>query len=198
MSQFNGLVPGSWTFDPAHSEVAFTVRHAGISKVRGTFRDVDAQLRVAEPIEDSVLEATVQMASIDTKNADRDGHVRGADFFDVEQYPTMTFRSTSVAFEGEEGTITGELTIKDVTRAVEFATGFNGVVVDAFGVTRGGFSAETTISRKDFGITWNAAMEAGGVLVSDKVAITLDVAFTAPQDDPQETVEGQEAVSAEA
>lgn len=198
MSQFNGLVPGSWTFDPAHSEVAFTVRHAGISKVRGTFRDVDAQLRVAEPIEDSVLEATVQMASIDTKNADRDGHVRGADFFDVEQYPTMTFRSTSVAFEGEEGTITGELTIKDVTRTVEFATEFNGVVVDAFGVTRGGFSAETTISRKDFGITWNAAMEAGGVLVSDKVAITLDVAFTAPQDDPQETVEGQEAVSADA
>ncbi|MEX5303369.1 YceI family protein [Kocuria sabuli] len=198
MSQFNGLVPGSWTFDPAHSEVAFTVRHAGISKVRGTFRDVDAQLRVAEPIEDSVLEATVQMASIDTKNADRDGHVRSADFFDVEQHPTMTFRSTSVAFEGEEGTITGELTIKDVTRTVEFATEFNGVVVDAFGVTRGGFSAETTISRKDFGITWNAAMEAGGVLVSDKVAITLDVAFTAPQDDPQETVEGQEAVSADA
>ncbi len=198
MSQFNGLVPGSWTFDPAHSEVAFTVRHAGISKVRGTFRDVDAQLRVGEPIEDSVLEATVQMASIDTKNADRDGHVRSADFFDVEKHPTMIFRSTSVAFEGEEGTITGELTIKDVTRTVEFATEFNGVVVDAFGVTRGGFSAETTISRKDFGITWNAAMEAGGVLVSDKVAITLDVAFTAPQDDPQETVEGQEAVSADA
>jgi polyisoprenoid-binding protein YceI len=198
MSQFNGLVPGSWTFDPAHSEVAFTVRHAGISKVRGTFRDVDAQLRVADPIEESVLEATVQMASIDTKNADRDGHVRSADFFDVEKHPTMIFRSTSVAFEGEEGTITGELTIKDVTRTVEFATEFNGVVVDAFGVTRGGFSAETTISRKDFGITWNAAMEAGGVLVSDKVAITLDVAFTAPQDDPQETVEGQEAVSADA
>lgn len=198
MSQFNGLVPGSWTFDPAHSEVAFTVRHAGISKVRGTFRDVDAQLRVADPIEESVLEATVQMASIDTKNADRDGHVRSADFFDVEKHPTMIFRSTSVAFEGEEGTITGELTIKDVTRTVEFATEFNGVVVDAFGVTRGGFSAGTTISRKDFGITWNAAMEAGGVLVSDKVAITLDVAFTAPQDDPQETVEGQEAVSAQA
>ncbi len=175
MSQFNGLVPGSWTFDPAHSEVAFTVRHAGISKVRGTFRDVDAQLRVAEPIEDSVLDATVQMASIDTKNADRDGHVRSADFFDVEQHPTMTFRSTSVAFEGEEGTITGELTIKDVTRTVEFATEFNGVVVDAFGVTRAGFSAETTISRKDFGITWNAALEAGGVLLGEKVVLEFEV-----------------------
>ena len=198
MSQLNGLVPGSWTFDPAHSEVAFTVRHAGISKVRGTFREVDAQLEVGERIEDSRLSATVQMASIDTQNADRDGHVRGADFFDVEQYPTMTFNSTAVALDGGEGTITGELTIKDVTRTVELETEFNGVVVDAFGVTRGGFSAETTISRKDFGITWNAAMEAGGVLVSDKVVITLDVAFTAPQDDPQETVEGQEAVSAQA
>jgi polyisoprenoid-binding protein YceI len=196
MSQLNGLVPGSWTFDPAHSEVGFTVRHAGISKVRGTFHDVDARLEVAEPVENSRLGATVRMASIDTKNADRDGHVRGADFFDVETYPTMTFTSTAVAFDGEQGTITGELTIKDVTRTVELETEFNGVVVDAFGVTRGGFSAETTISRKDFGITWNAAMEAGGVLVSDKVVITLDVAFTAPQDDPAETVEGQESVSA--
>ncbi|MFC4904671.1 polyisoprenoid-binding protein [Kocuria sp. CNJ-770] len=198
MSQLTALVPGSWTFDPAHSEVAFTVRHAGISKVRGTFGEVDAQLRVADPVEDSTLTATVQMASIDTKNADRDGHVRSADFFDVEQHPTMTFRSTAVAFDGEEGTITGELTIKDVTRTVELATEFNGVVVDAFGVTRAGFSAETTISRKDFGITWNAAMEAGGVLVSDKVTITLDVAFTAPQDDPEETVEGQDAITADA
>lgn len=196
MSQLNGLVPGSWSFDPAHSEVTFTVRHAGISKVRGTFRDVDAQLEVTEPVEHSTLSATVQMASIDTQNADRDAHVRGADFFDVEQFPTMTFTSTAVAFDGEEGAITGELTIKDATRTVELETAFNGVVVDAFGVTRGGFSAGTTISRKDFGITWNAAMEAGGVLVSDKVTIALDVAFTAPQDDPEETVEGQEAASA--
>lgn len=198
MSQLNGLVPGSWTFDPAHSEVAFTVRHAGISKVRGTFREIDAQLEVGERIEDSRLGATVQMASIDTSNPDRDAHVRGADFFDVEQYPTMTFASTAVALDGGQGTITGELTIKDVTRSVELETEFNGVVVDAFGVTRGGFSAETTVSRKDFGITWNAAMEAGGVLVSDKVVISLDVAFTAPHEDPQETVEGQDATSAQA
>ncbi|MFW6188379.1 MAG: YceI family protein [Actinomycetota bacterium] len=198
MSQINGLVPGSWTFDPAHSEVGFSVRHAGISKVRGTFGDVDAQLTVADPVEDSTLTATVQMASIDTKNTDRDAHVRSADFFDVENHPTMTFRSTAVAFDGAEGTITGELTIKDVTRTVELGVESNGVVVDAFGVTRAGFSAETTISRKDFGITWNAAMEAGGVLVSDKVVISLDVAFTAPQDDPEETVEGQESLSSEA
>jgi polyisoprenoid-binding protein YceI len=198
MTQLNGLVPGSWTFDPAHSEVGFSVRHAGISKVRGTFTEADAQLTVGEQVEDSTLTATVQMASIDTKNADRDAHVRSADFFDVEQHPTMTFTSTSVAVAGEELTITGELTIKGTTRTVELATEFNGVVVDPFGVTRGGFSAETTISRKDFGITWNAALEAGGVLVSDKVTITLDVAFTAPQEDPEETVEGQEAISVEA
>jgi len=198
MSQLTDLVPGSWTFDPAHSEVGFTVRHAGISKVRGTFREVDAQLRVAEPIENSTLSATVQMASIDTKNADRDAHVRSADFFAVEEHPTMTFTSTAVAFDGEEGTITGDLTIKGVTRPVELETEFNGVVVDAFGVTRAGFSATTTISRKEFGITWNAAMEAGGVLVSDKVVINLDVAFTAPQNDPEETVEGQESISADA
>ncbi|GGG63373.1 hypothetical protein GCM10011374_28440 [Kocuria dechangensis] len=198
MSQLTNLVPGSWTFDPAHSEVGFTVRHAGISKVRGTFHDVDAQLQVADPVENSTLAATIQMASIDTKNADRDGHVRSADFFAVDEHPTMTFTSTAVAFDGEEGTITGELTIKGVTRTVELETEFNGVVVDAFGVTRAGFSATTTISRKDFGITWNAAMEAGGVLVSDKVVINLDVAFTAPQSDPEETVEGQESISAQA
>lgn len=197
MSQLTGLVPGPWTFDPAHSEVGFTARHAGISKVRGTFRDIDAQLRIADPVEDSRLAATVQMASIDTRNADRDAHVRSADFFDVEAHPTMTFTSTAVVFDGEEGTITGALTIKGVTRTVELATEFNGVVVDAFGVTRAGFAATTTISRKDFGITWNAALEAGGVLVSDRVVIDLDVAFTAPQDSPEDTVQGQESLSAE-
>lgn len=106
----------------------------------------------------------------------------------------MTFTSTAVAFGGAEGTITGELTIKGIPRTVEFATEFNVVVVDAFGVTGAGFSAEASISRKHFDITWNAAIEAGGVLVSDKVVKHLDVAFTAPQSDPQDTVEGQEAL----
>ncbi|MUN64762.1 polyisoprenoid-binding protein [Kocuria sediminis] len=196
-TQLQRLVPGSWTFDPAHSEVGFSVRHAGISKVRGTFREVDAHLRVADPVENSTVHATIQMVSIDTRNTDRDNHVRSADFFDVENHPTMTFTSTAVAFDGTEGTVTGELTIKGITKTVELETEFNGVVVDAFGVTRAGFSATTTISRKDFGITWNAAIEAGGVLVSDKVTITLDVAFTAPQDNPETTVEGQEALTEE-
>ena len=169
-----------------------------ISKVRGRFNSFRGAFTVAEVPEESSVEVSIDAASISTDDEQRDGHLRSADFFAVEEHPTMTFTSTAVAFDGEEGTITGELTIKDVTRTVELATDFSGVVVDAFGVTRAGFSAETTISRKDFGITWNAAMEAGGVLVSDKVVISLDVAFTAPQNDPEETVEGQEAASAQA
>lgn len=181
MSTLDRLVPGTWTFDPAHSEVGFTVRHAGISKVHGVFKDAEASLNVAEELENSVIEATIQTTSVDSGNADRDGHVRGEDFFDVEKYPTMIFKSTGFDLAGGEGTITGELTIKGVTKTVELETEFNGVVVDAFGVTRAGFEAKTTISRKEFGLTWNAAIEAGGVLVSDKVVINLDAAFTAPQ-----------------
>lgn len=181
MTSFNDLTPGAWNFDPAHSDVEFTVRHAGISKVRGNFEDVSASLVVAEPAENSSVTATVQMASIDTRNADRDGHVKGADFFDVENYPTMTFASTSIVSEGEEFTLNGDLTIKGETRPVSFKGEFGGVAVDPFGAQRAGFSATATISRKDFGITWNAALETGGVLVSDKVAISLDVAFTAPE-----------------
>ncbi|MDO5619727.1 YceI family protein [Kocuria sp.] len=181
MSTFERLVPGTWSFDPAHSEVGFTVRHAGISKVHGTFEQAEATLDVAEQIADSTISATIQTGSVNTGNADRDAHVRGEDFFDVEKFPTMTFTSTSFDLADGEGTITGELTIKGITKTVELDTEFNGVVVDAFGMTRAGFEAKTTISRKEFGLTWNAAIEAGGVLVSDKVVINLDAAFVAPQ-----------------
>lgn len=181
MTTFERLVPGTWNFDPAHSEIGFTVRHAGISKVHGTFEQAEATLTVAEQISESVMEATIQTASVNTGNADRDGHVRGEDFFDVEKFPAMTFTSTGFDLGEGEGTITGELTIKGVTKTVELDTEFNGVVVDAFGMTRAGFEAKTTISRKEFGLTWNAAIEAGGVLVSDKVVINLDAAFIAPQ-----------------
>lgn len=180
MTTFERLVPGPWNFDPAHSEIGFTVRHAGISKVHGTFAEADASLEIAEGITGSAVKATIQTGSVNTGNADRDAHVRGEDFFDVEKFPTMTFVSNSFDLADGQGTITGELTIKGVTKTVELDTEFNGVVVDAFGATRAGFEAKTTISRKEFGLTWNAAIEAGGVLVSDKVTITLDVAFTAP------------------
>ncbi|WP_129660342.1 YceI family protein [Rothia uropygialis] len=178
MTTFNELSAGTWTLDPAHSEVEFTVRHAGISKVRGTFQEVSAELNVGEQ---SSVTASANIASLDSGNADRDGHVKGADFFDAENYPTMTFTSTSIESDGEDFTLNGDLTIKDETRPVSFKGEFGGVAVDPFGATRAGFSASTSISRKDFGMTWNAALETGGVLVSDKVNISLEVSFIAPQ-----------------
>lgn len=175
------LTPGTWNFDPAHSEIGFTVRHAGITKVHGTFEEATANLTIAENISESSVTATVQTTSINTGNADRDGHLKSGDFFGAEENSEMTFTSTSFELDGEDLTLTGDLIIKDVTRPITFSGEFAGAVVDAFGVTRAGASVTATISRKDFGMTWNAAIEAGGVLVSDKVAINLDVAFTAPQ-----------------
>lgn len=175
------LTTGTWNYDAAHSEVGFTVRHAGITKVRGTFEQVDAQIVIAENIADSTVKATAQIASVSTNNADRDGHLRSGDFFDADTHPEMTFESTSFELDGEDLTVAGNLTIKGETRPVTFNGEFTGAVVDAFGATRAGASLTATISRKDFGITWNAAIEAGGVMVSDKVVINLDVAFTAPE-----------------
>ncbi|MFJ6000971.1 YceI family protein [Arthrobacter sp. NPDC092385] len=176
----SGLTSGTWSFDPAHSEVGFSVRHAGISKVRGSFKDVDASLTVGSSLEDSSITATIKTASFTSGDENRDGHVKGADFFDVEQFPEMTFVSTSHTGSGETYEIHGDLTIRGITKAVVLDAEFNGVAVDPFGATRAGVSASTSISRKDFGLTWNAALEAGGVLVGDKVTITIEAAFVAP------------------
>lgn len=176
----SGLTTGTWSFDPSHSEVGFSVRHAGISKVRGTFTDVDASLTVGSTLEDSTIIATIKTASFTSGDENRDGHVKGADFFDVEQFPEMTFISTSHEGTGETYSITGNLTIRGITKSVVLDAEFNGVAVDPFGATRAGISASTTISRKEFGLTWNAALEAGGVLVGDKVTISVDAAFVAP------------------
>ena len=174
------LTPGIWNLDPSHSEVSFTVRHAGISKVRGNFTEIDATLHAGESLADSSVQANVQIASVTTKDENRDGHLKSADFFDAETCPVMGFRSTGA--QGGEGdfTLVGELTIKGVTKEVEFEVEFGGQAVDAFGATRAGFSATTAISRKEFGITWNAALEAGGVLVSDKVKIEIEASFVLP------------------
>ena len=158
-----GLAQGTWNFDATHSEVGFMVRHAGISKVRGKFTDLEATLALGETVADSSVTATIQADSFNSGDVNRDGHVRGADFFD--------------AGDAESFEMTGELTIRGISKSVAFKGEFNGVAVDPFGATRAGFEASTVISRKDFGLTWNAALEAGGVLVSDKVTITLDVAF---------------------
>lgn len=170
------LTPGTWTLDAAHSEIGLTVRHAGISKVRGFFEEAAGTLKIAESGEAEVS-AAVQAKSFDSKNEDRDAHVRGEDFLDSEQHPELTFEATGVKPAGEDFELTGELTIRGVAKQVTFDVEFGGQAVDPFGATRAGFSAKTTISRKEFGLTWNAALEAGGVLVSDNVKIELDVAF---------------------
>jgi polyisoprenoid-binding protein YceI len=174
------ITTGTWSLDNSHSEIAFTVRHAGISKVRGQFKDAEATLELAENVADSKVNATIKTASFDSGDANRDGHVRGEDFFDVEKFPEISFASSTIVPKGDAYELQGDLTIKGVTRPVVLETEFNGVAVDPFGNTRAGLSAETTISRKDFGLTWNAVLEAGGVLVSDKVAINLELAFIAP------------------
>lgn len=172
-----GLTPGTWTLDTSHSEIGFTVRHAGISKVRGRFTEATADAHVGNSLAASSLHAAVKTASFDSGDANRDAHVRGADFFDVEQFPEMTFRATSIEGDGEDYTVTGDLTIRGITKPVELEVEFTGVAVDPFGATRAGCSAEAEISRKEFGLTWNAALETGGFLVSDKVKIDIDAAL---------------------
>ena len=178
MSTLSDLKPGIWTVDASHSEVGFSARHLMVSKVRGQFKDFAAVVTVAQPFEDSTLEATVQLASIDTNSADRDVHLTSADFFDVENNPTMTFKSTKVT----DSTLEGQLTIKGVTKPVTFDLDFGGVSADPWGGTRAGFEATTEINRKDFGLSWNVAIEGGGVLVGEKVKISLDIELVATAD----------------
>lgn len=168
---------GIWNLDPSHSEVSFTVRHAGISKVRGKFTDFTAHAVIGElPNEISVI-SEISTASFDSGNEGRDGHVKSADFFDVEEFPKMTFASTSLTENDGEMTLHGNLTVKGIAKPVTLAVEFNGVARDPFGLFRAGLEATTVISRKEFGLTWNAALETGGVLVSDKVTIELDLSF---------------------
>ncbi|GIG22193.1 hypothetical protein Cch01nite_29170 [Cellulomonas chitinilytica] len=170
-----GLTTGTWAVDGSHTEAAFTVRHAGISKVRGTVAVTDGAITVGDDLASTSVSVTLDPSTVSTGDANRDGHLKSGDFFDVEKFGQWTFVSTEVREAGSEYVIAGDLTIHGVTQPVELATEFNGTAVDPFGNTRAGFEASVTISRKDFGLTWNAALEAGGVLVSDKVVIALDV-----------------------
>ncbi len=174
MSALADLTPGTWTVDPNHSEVGFVARHLMVSKVRGRFADVAGTVTVAEQFEDSSVTATAQVASVNTSNADRDAHLTSPDFFDAASYPQLTFVSTAVTPDS----LTGDLTIKNITRSVTFDLEFGGVAVDPWGNTKAAFEARTDVNRKDWGLTWNAALEGGGVLVSDKIAIVLDIQLT--------------------
>ena len=170
---------GTWTIDPTHTRLGFVARHAMVTKVRGSFTDFSGSLTLdgTNPAA-SGAQVTVQMASVDSGTADRDAHLKSPDFFNVEAFPTMTFTSTAVKQDGEEFVLIGDLTIKDVTRPVEIEVELDGIVTDPWGNTRAGFAGETEISRKDFGLTWNVPLDGGGVLVSDKIKIQLDVSAT--------------------
>jgi polyisoprenoid-binding protein YceI len=170
------LTAGTWAVDPSHSEAGFAVRHAGASKVRGNIAITEATITIGSDPWAFAVTAALDAASIDTRYAGRDEHVKGADFFDVENFPPWTFVSTSVTGSGREGAVTGNLTIHGVTREVRFASEFNDTAVDLSGNLRAGFAASTEISRKDFGLTF--AREGGGVLLGDKVKINLQLAAT--------------------
>ena len=166
---------GTWTVDPTHTRIGFVARHMMVTKVRGSFSEFSAEIEIADDPLESKLTAEVQMASLDTGNADRDGHLRTNDFFDIEHHPTMRLVATGFEGSGETYTMHADLTIKGVTKPVDFELEFDGVGQDPWGGTRAGFTAATTINRKDWGIEWNAPLETGGVLVGEKVQIELDV-----------------------
>ena len=170
-------VTGEYTLDPAHSRLGFVARHAMVTKVRGSFNDVTGTGHFdAEDPARSRLEVVIQAASIDTRNADRDAHLRSNEFFDMETYPEIRFVSTNVdAVDATTFRVTGDLTIKGVTKPVTIDLEYTGAAVDPFGNQRIGLEGGVTVNRKDWGIAWNAPLETGGVLVGEKVALELEV-----------------------
>jgi polyisoprenoid-binding protein YceI len=168
--------PGTYAIDPSHTHVGFAVRHLMVSKVRGRFAGVSGTINLAPDPLDSSVEATIDMASIDTRDEQRDAHLRSPDFFDVEKYPTMTYRSTAVRPTGKgQWLVEGELTLHGVTRPVPLEVTFEGAGADPWGGVRAGFSAKAEIDREDFGLTWNQVLETGGIAVGKKVNIEIEV-----------------------
>jgi polyisoprenoid-binding protein YceI len=169
-------IAGDYTLDAAHSRLGFSARHAMVTTVRGAFKEFEgtAHVDTANPA-DSKVEVTIKTDSIDTGVADRDVHLRSADFFEIEQHPEITFVSTDVERDGDDWSVTGDLTIKGISKPVTIAFESTGSARDPFGNVRIGFEGQTTISRKDWGLTWNAALETGGFLVSDKIKLEFDI-----------------------
>ena len=169
------LTAGTWAIDPLHSSISFSVRHLMVSKVRGDFAEATATITIAEdPLQSSVT-ATINTASVQTGQVDRDNHLRTGDFFEAEKYPTMTFVSTGIkSHAGAEFVLDGDLTIKDVTKPVELVVEFEGATTSPYGQAVFGFSASTEIDREDWGLSWNVALESGGVMVGKKVKIEIE------------------------
>lgn len=164
---------GTYALDPTHTTISWVTRHAMVTKVRGSFEEFEGTAVIGE---DPTLDVTIQVGSVNSRNADRDAHLKGPDFFDVEKFPTITFHSTQYEFKDDTTVeITGDLTIRDVTRTLTIPFEFEGEAVDPFGNQRAGFEGRVQVSRSDFGLTWNAALETGGFLVGDKVTLEFEV-----------------------
>ena len=169
------LATGVWTIDPGHAEVGFVGRHFGLTKVRGRFTGVDGTITVAGEVTDSTIDVTIDMSTVNSGDSTRDDHLRSGDFFDVVNHPSGRFRSTGITLDGGRGTIDGELTLKGVTRSVSLDAEFLGAVLDPWGGERAIFSANATIDREDWGLTWNMILDAGGLLVSKKIQLEIEV-----------------------
>jgi polyisoprenoid-binding protein YceI len=166
------ITTGTWVLDPTHTEIGFSVRHL-VSKVRGKFEAFEGSIVTAENVADSKATATIKLDSINTGTADRDAHLRSTDFFGVDENPEMTFESTGVSVDGDNYTVTGNLTIKGITKPVELAVDFLGEGKDPWGGTRVGVEATTQISRKEFGINFNVPLEGDKVMIGDKISINI-------------------------
>jgi polyisoprenoid-binding protein YceI len=178
MSVLSTLPTGSFTIDPSHSRIGFVARHAMVTKVRGSFNDFSGGGSVADGSGSVTIE--INVASIDTRSADRDGHLQSPDFFDVASFPKITFASTSIKDAGSEKVVVdGNLTIKDVTKPISITFEYTGAATDPFGNARVGFEGEAEINRKDFGLTWNAALETGGLLVSENIKLEFEISAIA-------------------
>jgi polyisoprenoid-binding protein YceI len=175
MSTLTDLTPGVWAIDASHSDVGFVARHLMVTKVRGRFNTVEGTITIAEDPLQSKVEATAEIASVTTGDPKRDEHLRSSDFFDAATYPTMQLVSTGIDQRGSGYVLHTNLTIKGVTKPVDFDLEFEGVGSDPWGGTRAGFSARADVNRKDWGLAWNMTLETGGVLVSDKVRIELEI-----------------------
>ena len=171
-------ITGHWDIDPTHSRLGFSTRHAMVSRVRGAFNEVSGSVDIAEDLSDSTATVVIETASVDTRSEDRDTHLRSADFFDVETYPQMRFVSSAID-EVDEGSyiVTGELTIRDMTKTVSVPLELIGVDTDPFGNLRAGLEGSRRIDRKDWGVTWNTKLDSGGVLVSDKITLEFELSL---------------------
>jgi polyisoprenoid-binding protein YceI len=170
----------TWTIDPSHSTVEFVAKHMMITTVKGRFAELEGTIVADEAnIGDSTVEVTMQAASLDTRSEQRDAHLRSPDFLDVETYPTVTFRSTGISGTKDEFQLTGDLTIRGVTRPITLDVTFEGEGKDPWGGTRASFSAKGKFDRRDFGLTWNVALETGGILVSNEVKINIEAQVVA-------------------